>query len=176
MIYTKEIYEGMIGECKGIAAVFIKDVAARRSMLDPVNDIDDIDDWELAEEEIKELFEKFKTAMGLNCSLGFFRDNDVEHGKYGEDGDVVLLPLCIGCYKETEIVAHMTHELYHAFQYYSICEPDDYPCFDAETINTWDYEFHNYESGAKDMKQYLGQEIEKTARKFGEMLGKCCEK
>ena len=115
MVYTKEIYEGMIGECKGIAAVFIKDVAARRSMLDPVNDIDDIDDWELAEEEIKELFEKFKTAMGLNCSLGFFRDNDVEHGKYGEDGDIVLLPLCIGSYKENEIVEHMTHELYHAF-------------------------------------------------------------
>ena len=34
----------------------------------------------------------------------------------------------------------------------------------------------NYISGDKDMKQYLGQEIEKTARKFGEMLGKCCEK
>ena len=51
MVYTKEIYQGMIGECKRIAAVFIKDVAARRSMLDPVNnDIDDFDDWELAEE------------------------------------------------------------------------------------------------------------------------------
>ena len=40
MVYTKEIYQGMIEECKRIAAVFIKDVAARRSMLDPVNNND----------------------------------------------------------------------------------------------------------------------------------------
>lgn len=44
-------------------------------------------------------------------------------------------------------------------------------CFDYDTIKQWEYEFHNYVSGAKDMRQYLGQEIEKTAREFGKMIG-----
>lgn len=170
MMYTEDVYANMIVECRKIATDFIKGVSDRRAVLDLANNIDDLDEWELAQEEIAELFDKFKSVMGLESSLRFFRDNDEEYGQYCEDSDAVILPMCIGCYNERDIVEHMTHELYHAFQYSAICEPDKYPCFDAETIKMWDYEFHNYVSGAKDMKQYLGQEIEKTARAFGTMI------
>ncbi len=172
MRYTEEVYTKMIEECKKIADDFIKEISARRAVLDLENNMEDIDKWELAQEEISELFDKFKTVMGLDSRLGFFRDNDEEDGRYSEDSDAVILPLCIGSYNEREIVEHMTHELYHAFQYAAICEPDKYPCFDAETIKTWNYEYHNYISGAKDMKQYQGQEIEKTARAYGKMLSR----
>ena len=171
MKYTDTVYNQMIENCKKIASDFKTEVKARRAVLDPVNNMDDFDEWELSQEEITELFEKFKSVMGLESDFGFFRDNDEEYGRYSELMDAVTLPLCIGCYNESKIVEHMTHELYHALQYYAICEPAKYPCFDEETIKKWDYEYHNYISGDKDMKQYLGQEIERTAREFGKMMG-----
>ena len=77
-----------------------------------------------------------------------------------------------GLYKiaEDAIIEHMTHELYHAFQYYAISSPSNYPCFQENTINTWAYEFGHYVSGEENMQQYFGQEIEKTAREFGRMM------
>lgn len=171
MVYTKEVYTEMIERCKSIASDFMKTVTAKRAPLDPVNNEDDIDEFEISQEEIIALFEQFKQEMGLESEIGFFRDNDEEYGRYSEHMDAVSLPLCIGCYPGRKIVEHMTHELFHAFQYAAICEPDNYPCFDEETIKKWDYEFKNYISGDKNMRQYLGQEIEKSARAFGEMMG-----
>lgn len=60
---------------------------------------------------------------------------------------------------------------YNAFQYAAICSPESYPCFNSEIIKQWEYEFHNYESGANNIRHYLGQEIEKTAREFGKLIG-----
>lgn len=170
MKYTDAQYNQMVERCKKIASVFINHWAAKRAPLDTMNNIDDVDEYEVSQEEIEELFEQFKETMGLECELGFFGDNEVEDGRYSEHMDAVTLPLCIGCYNERKIVEHMTHELYHAFQYAAICNPTDYPCFDDVTIKKWDYEFHHYVSGAKDMTQYLGQEIERTARDFGALL------
>ena len=170
MVYTKEVYTEMIERCKRIASDFIENVAAKRAPLDPVNNVDDIDEFEVSQEEIIDLFERFKQEMCLESEIGFFRDNDEEYGRYSEHMDAVSLPLCIGCYPGRKIVEHMMHELFHAFQYAAICKPDNYSCFDKETIKKWDYEFKNYISGDKNMRQYLGQEIEKTAREFAKMI------
>ena len=166
-MYTEKVYAEMVKKCKDIASDFINAVSAKRQNLDPVNNADDIDEFEVPLDEIIALFEKFKQTMGLKCEIGFFRDNDEEYGRYSEHMDAVSLPLCIGCYNGRKIVEHMTHELYHAFQYVAICEPDDYPCFDKGTIKQWDIEFKNYVSGAKDMMKYKEQEIEKSAEEFG---------
>ena len=120
MKYTDTVYNQMIEKYKKIASDFKTEVKARRAVLDPVNNMDDFDEWELSQEEITELFEKFKSVMGLESDFGFFRDNDEEYGRYSEHMDAVTLPLCIGCYNESKIVEHMTHELYHALQYYAI--------------------------------------------------------
>lgn len=170
MKYTEEAYANMIDACKNIASEFMQPLAAKRALLDPVNNIDDIDLFEVSEDEIRELFNKFCDVMGLECELGFFRDNDEENGRYSEHTDAVVLPLCIGCYGGKKIVEHMTHELFHAFQYAAICNPKDYPCFDEATIKQWDYEFKHYISGAKDMKGYKEQEIEKSAWEFGKLI------
>ena len=171
MVYNKETYSQMIEACKRISAEFKKVIALKREGLDPLNNEDDIDKMEVSEDSLNNLFEKFKAVMGLNCKLDYFCDNDEEYGRYSEHNKAVYLPYCIGLDRESAIVEHMTHELYHAFQYAAICSPDFYPCFDYDTIKQWEYEFHNYVSGAKDMRQYLGQEIEKTAREFGKMIG-----
>lgn len=160
----------MVERCKAIAVEFKQQVLEQRANLDPMNE-DDIDDYGVSEEYIQSLFDRMKAEMHVKSELGFFRDNDEEYGRYCEHTDYVSLPLCINYYSESEIVEHMTHELYHAFQYCAICEPENYPCIDEEIIKTWDYEFKNYISGDKNMRQYLGQEIEKSARAFGEMMG-----
>ena len=170
MKFSTVVYQQMIEDCKVIAIEFKMSVALKREGLDPLNNEDDIDNMEVSEDSRNNLFEKFKVVMGLNCKLDFFRDNDEEYGRYSEHNNAVYLPYCIGLDKENAIVEHMAHELYHAFQYAAICSPESYPCFDSETIKQWEYEFHNYESGANDIRQYLGQEIEKTAREFGKLI------
>lgn len=170
MVYTEEIYTKMVERCKSIASIFIETVAAKRAPLDPVNNENDIDEFEVSQDEILDLFEQFKLAMGLECEIGFFRDNEEEYGRYSEQMDAVSLPLCIGCYNGRKIVEHMMHELFHAFQYAAICEPGNYPCFKEETIKKWDFEFKNYISGDKDMKNYKAQKIEKSAEEFGKMI------
>ena len=171
MIFTDDTYNHMIEVCKIISAEFKNDTALQRKGLDPLNNEDDIDKMEVSEDELANLFERFKSVMWLDCKLDFFRDNDGEYGRYSEHNNAVYLPYCIGFDDESAIVDHMTHELYHAFQYAAICTPNNYPCFSSNTIMQWDYEFHNYVSGAKDMRQYFGQEIEKTAREFGKLIG-----
>lgn len=170
MVYTEETYSKMVERCKSIASVFIEVVAAKRASLDPVNNADDIDKFEVSQDEIIELFEQFKQVMGLECEIGFFCDNDEEYGRYSEQMDAISLPLCIGCYKGRKIIEHMMHELFHAFQYAAIREPSNYSCFKKETIKKWEFEFKNYISGAKDMKNYKAQEIENTAEEFGKMI------
>lgn len=160
----------MISECKAIASDFKKKVIQQRTGLGPVINVDDIDEYEIGENDLVSLFERFKNVMGLRTTLGFFRDTDGEYGRYSEQNDAIYLPLCIGMYGEDAIIEHMTHELYHAFQYYAISSPSNYPCFHENIINTWSYEFSHYVSGDKDMQQYFGQEIEKTAREFGRMM------
>lgn len=171
MIFTTEAYNQMVERCKAIAVKFKQQVLEQRENLDPMNE-DDIDDYGVSEENIQSLFDMLKAEMHVESELGFFRDNDEEYGRYCEHNDFVSLPLCINYYPEGEIVEHMTHELYHAFQYCAICTPENYPCFNEVAIKTWGYEFKNYISGDKNMRQYLGQEIEKSARAFGEMMGK----
>lgn len=170
MVYTEETYANMVERCKSIASEFIEAVATKRASLDPVNNADDIDEFEVSQEEIIDLFKQFKQAMGLECEIGFFRDNDEEYGRYSEHMDAVSLPLCIGCYNGRKIIEHMMHELFHAFQYAAICEPNIYPCFKEEIIKKWDFEFKNYISGDKDMKNYKAQEIEKSAEEFGKLI------
>ncbi|UKK50348.1 hypothetical protein L6472_09980 [Prevotella sp. E13-17] len=168
---TTIVYNQMIEDCKEIAIEFKRAVATERESLDPLNNEDDMEKMEVSADSLNDLFEKFKVVMGLNCKLDFFRDNDEEYGRYSEHNNAVYLPYCIGMDKENAIVEHMAHELYHAFQYAAICSPASYPCFDTDTIRHWEYEFHNYGSGAKDIRQYLGQEIEKTAKEFGKLIG-----
>ena len=171
MLFTIEAYNKMVERCKAIAVEFKQRVAEQRASLISMKK-EDIDDFGVSEEEIQSLFDRLKAELNVESELGFFRDNDEEYGRYSEDNDFVALPLCINYFSEGEIVEHMAHELYHAFQYYAISEPDNYPCFDEDTIKKWDYEFKNYISGDKNMRQYLGQVIEKTARSFGEMMKK----
>ena len=161
----------MIERCKTVAVDFKQRGSAQRANLDTMNE-DDIDDFGVSESDSQTLFDRLRTEMHVESELDFFRDNDAEYGRYSEHSDCVSLPLCINYYSEGEIVEHMTHELYHAFQYCAICEPESYPCFDEDTIRIWDHEFKHYISGDKNMQQYLGQEIEKSAREFGEMMGR----
>lgn len=146
----------MVMDSKAIATEFMTKIAEQRAVLDSTND-DDIDEFGVSEEVLQELFDKLKTTMGEESKLGFFRDNDADYGRYDEYGDFVLCPLCIYYYPEKEIVKHLMHELYHAFHYCAICEPERYSCFDDETIKTWRFEYEHYISGAIDMQQYLGQ-------------------
>lgn len=171
MLFTIEAYNKMVERCKAIAVEFKQMVAEQRASFNPMKE-DDIDGFGVSEEDIQSLFDKLKAELHVESELGFFRDNDEEYGRYCENNDLVSLPLCINYYPGGEIVRHMTHELYHAFQYCAICEPDNYPCFDKDTIKKWDDEFKNYISGDKNMMQYFGQEIEKSARAFGEMMKK----
>lgn len=170
MKFTKGNYTKMTDRCKGIASAFIDAVSIKRALLDPENNIDDIDKFEVPQDEIIELFEQFRQAMGLKCELGFFRDNDEECGRYSEHMDAISLPLCIGYENGRIIVKHMMHELFHAFQYAAICEPSNYTCFKNETIKKWAFEFSNYISGALDMKNYRAQDIEQSAEEFGKMI------
>lgn len=169
-IFTTDEYGGMIIECRDIAAKFIGEVKMQRSKLDPLSNEDDIDAYEVGEKELRELFERFKVIMNLNSELDFFRDNDKEKGKYNERNDVVYLPYCIGFGDEKDMVEVMAHELFHAFQYYAICNPGSYPCFGEKTVMAWGEEFKNYVNGDDDIHQYYGQEIEKSAREFGKMM------
>lgn len=169
-VFTTDEYNRMIADCKAIAAKFMEEVKLQRSTLDPLNSEDDIEQYEVSEKELRELFERFKVIMSLKTVLEFYRDNDKEKGKYNEHNDVVYLPYCIGFGDEKDMVEVMAHELFHAFQYYAICNPGSYPCFGEKTIMAWGEEFKNYVNGDDDMHQYYGQEIEKSAREFGKMM------
>lgn len=166
---TEQDYNRMVEDCKRIAVDFKKTLKQSSENLDTTNE-NYLDEFGVSEEEIYTLFERLKNAMGVKSKLCFFRDNDEEHGRYNESTDTILLPCCICYYLVEDIVKHMAHELYHAFQYNVICKPEYYSYIDSETIKRWDYEFKHYVSGTKDMQQYLDQEIEKTARNFARLI------
>lgn len=70
----------------------------------------------------------------MESGFKLFRDNDGEHGRYDESTDSTFLPYCINHYSDEDVVKHMAHELFHAFQCYVICNPKNYPCIDSKAI------------------------------------------
>ncbi len=114
---TEQDYNRMIEGCKRIAVEFRKTVKQWRDNLDNADE-NYQDEFGVLDEEIYNLFNRLKVTMELESNLNFFRDNDEEHGRYNESTDTILLPYCINYYSDEDIVKHMAHELYHAFQYF----------------------------------------------------------
>lgn len=131
-----------------------------------------LEEYAVSDDRLDRLFKDLSSAMNVNPSCCRFRDNDVYNGRFTENGNCVLLPYCINYESEEKIVETICHELFHAFQYCAICNPDSYPFLTTDILEKWRYEFdpNNYGNGYRNSIKYGEQEIEKSACKFAEEM------
>ena len=166
ILFTQERYNQMKNECKSIVKHFYEWYVHNIHVLGA--DDDNVEECEVSEERIKQLFDDLSQAMNICPVLAWTRDNKGFDGQYSEKNNMVLLPDTIPNRLKEEIVCHICHELYHAYQFCAISHPEHYPVFNKETIIQWTFEFSpdNYENGGNDIHNYLSQKIEIAARDF----------
>lgn len=174
IIFTQERFDAMKHQCAFIAHEFYDWCRRNRKVYDANDEEYDPDDSAVNDERLNQLFKDLSKAMNINPTCHRFRDNDEYNGKYTENGDYVFLPYCINYDSEERIVRSICHELFHAFQYCAICNPDYYPFLKKDILDKWSYEFDpsNYVAGNCDSIKYRDQAIEKSAREFAEEICK----
>lgn len=167
-IITYEVFLQMKQKCKAVVKDFYDWCNSNTAEYDPNYEDLDVDACAVSDERIEQLFSDLSEVLHIHPEMGRFRDNDVENGRYTEASDTVLLPYCINYETHTKIASVICHELFHAFQYAAICNPENYPSLPKGTIDKWRFEFDpaNYENGDRDSKKYRDQEIEQSARDF----------
>ena len=178
VLFDTKRYERMITDCKARVSEFYDwyDKNIRTEGIDGEN----IEESEVPEEVIERLFEDLSQIMNVKPLLGYLKHEELHdgkgylHGEYISSKNIVLLPYTISFRPKDNIVSIIGHELYHAFQFCATCNPKKYPVFSSKTIKQWKFEFSpdNYENGENDTKKYLGQEIEKEARKFADTISR----
>lgn len=148
IIVTQEVYEQMKQKCKSIVRDFYGWCESNRAEYDPNDEYFDVDACAVSDERIELFFKDLSEVLHIHPSLGRFRDNDVENGRYTETSDTVLLPYCINYDSQTKIASVVCHELFHALQYAAICNSENFPFLLEENIDKWRYEFDpaNYEN------------------------------
>ena len=121
VLFDTKRYRRMITDCKACVSEFYDwyDNNIRTEGIDGEN----IEESEVPEEVIEELFGDLSQIMNVKPSLEYLKHEDFNdgegslHGEYNPSKNIVFLPFCISNRPKDNIVSIIGHELYHAFQF-----------------------------------------------------------